>query len=681
MGNFFKQLATSVLGTLIALMILGGGSIVLVALAIAGLSLSSSDSREPTVADGSILKFDLATAVPTEPPEAEGSNALGSLLGTELPDRVALRALIDTLETAAQDDRITGLYLYSSGDGLGLSGYATLKEVRRALDRFRQADKPIVAYGVNWSEATYYLASVANDVWLNPFGTIEFNGLASSELFMVEALKKYGVGVQVVRSGKYKAAIEPFTLQQRSPESRQQLQALLGDLWQEVVTTVAAQRRVTPQQLTAIANQRGQLRADRAEVVGAIDGVAYEDEVLAKLGKLAPATDGDEPFEGLSLTDYGQAAKSDRADLSKLGRLTPSKTPESPTAEKSEDSTAKQSAAKSAANSTEQPAESPNDTAPDDTATPPADRTVALLYASGSIVSQGNADAIDSKQLAEQIRELRQDEAIAAIVLRINSPGGSATAAEIIQREVKLTRDRKPVVVSMGDYAASGGYWIATYGSHIVAEPTTITGSIGVFGLLPNVQQLGANNGLTWDTVKTSPLADLGTVTRPKTPAELAIFQESVNWVYDRFLHKVSQSRKLPRERVAQLAEGRVWSGVDARQVGLVDELGGLETAIAAAVRLAKLDPEAWQLAEYPKPEGMAWGPLRGLVPQTATAQTAAASPLATRVSLALGLAPPRSRGPLQQWAQTLQTELTWFDSLDDPHHIYARLPYRLEIR
>lgn len=663
MGNFFKQLIASALGTLIALGLVGGGTIALAALVIVGLSRSSEGSK-PTVANGTILEFDLTMAVPTEPPQDDGSDALGSLLGSEMPPRMALRPLLDTLAIAAQDDRITGLYLYSSDQGLGISGYATLKEVRRALDQFRRADKPILAYGVNWGESTYYLASVADEVWLNPFGTIEFNGLASSELFIAEALEKYGVGVQVVRSGKYKAAIEPFTLRQRSPESRQQLQALLGDLWQEVLATVATHRRVTPQQLTAIANQQGVMRAERAAAVGAIDGMAYEDEVLAKLGKRAPAA-GEADFERLSLVDYGRATHGDRPDQSQLGR---SKAPAPATP-------APDSKAESPKPETPEPSES---AAGESAAGGAEPGTVALLYANGAIGSEGSADGINGQELAQQMRDLRQDDEVAAVVLRINSPGGSATASEIIQREVQLTRDRKPVVVSMGDYAASGGYWIATYGSHIVAEPTTITGSIGVFGLLPNVQQLGANNGLTWDTVKTSPLADLGTLTRPKTPAELALFQESVSWTYDRFLQKVAQSRKLPPERVAQLAAGRVWSGADARQVGLVDELGGLETAIAAAVRLAKIEGTSWQLAEYPQPEGLAWGPLRGLGARTPAAHSGEAiAPLATY----LGLMPPRSRSPLQRWAATLQTELTWFDRLDDPHHIYARLPYRLEIR
>jgi protease-4 len=656
MGNFFKQLIASALGTLIALGLVGGGTVALMALLIVGIS-RSSEGNEPTVADGTVLEFDLAMAVPTVPSEDDGSEALGSLIGGDRPARMALRSLVDALAIAAKDDRIAGLYLYSSDQSMGVSGYATLREVRRALDQFRQTDKPILAYGTNWSETTYYLASVADEMWLNPFGTIEFNGLASSELFMAEALEKYGVGVQVVRSGRYKAAVEPFTLRQRSPESRQQLQALLGDLWQEVVTTVTTHRRVTPQQLAAIANQQGVMRAERAAAIGAIDAVAYEDEILDKLGKLAPAKDGEAAFEGLSLVDYGRAARSDRPDQSLLGRAK-SPAPSAPEAP---------------------PPEANRPEPGEDNSDGPGSGTVALLYANGAIGSQVSADGINGQQLAQQMRDLRQDDEVAAVVLRINSPGGSATASEVIQREVQLTRDRKPVVVSMGDYAASGGYWIATYGSHIVAEPTTITGSIGVFGLLPNVQQLGANNGLTWDTVKTSPLADLGTLTRPKTPAELALFQESVNWTYDRFLQKVSQSRKLPRQRVAELAAGRVWSGADARQVGLVDELGGLETAIAAAVRLAKLGGESWQLAEYPKPEGLAWGPLRGLMSQSAPANSGEA--IARPLAAYLGLTPPRSRSPLQRWAATLQTELAWLDSLDDPHHVYARLPYRLEVR
>ena len=653
MGSFFKQLIASILGTFIALGLMGGVSIGAIALLAISLAANSKEDTKPSVANGSLIEFDLATTVEAEPKGFKGSDALNEILGAEVVPQLSLRSLVDTLEAAARDDRITGLYLYSSDGSFGISGYATLKEVRRALDRFRSAGKTIVAYGVAWDEASYYLTSAADEVWLNPFGVIEFNGLASSEMFLTGAFEKYGIGVQVVRTGKYKAAVEPFTLKQRSPESRQQLQGLLGDLWQDVVATAATERKVTPQQLGAIAGQRGQLRADRAEVVGAIDGVAYQDEMLTKLGKLAPTDDEDRAFAGLSFTEYAKAAGSTGPAASRLGRAA---------APQNAQPAADDAVPQVSPQASDEPGEA-------------EERTVALLYANGAIVSDGSGtDNIDGDRLAADLRKLRENDDIAAIVLRIDSPGGSATASEIVQREVKLIRDRKPIVVSMGNYAASGGYWIATYGSHIVAEPTTITGSIGVFGLLPNVQTLGANNGITWDVVKTSPLADLGTVTRPKTPAELAIFQESVNWVYDSFLNKVAQSRQLPRERVAQLAQGRVWSGTDARQLGLVDELGGLETAIAAAVRLAKLETGSWQLDEYPQSEGFDWEPLLAI-----SARSRAGSAIAPLLN-AVGVV-PRSRGPLASWAAGLQSELSWLDSLDDPQGVYARMPYRLEIR
>jgi protease-4 len=283
------------------------------------------------------------------------------------------------------------------------------------------------------------------------------------------------------------------------------------------------------------------------------------------------------------------------------------------------------------------------------------------VYAEGEIVDgQGSGQQVGGDSFARQIRRARQDDDIKAMVLRINSPGGSVTASEEILREVRLTRDKKPVIVSMGDYAASGGYWIATGANYIFAEPNTITGSIGVFGLQFNVQKLGNVNGLTWDVVKTSRYADRTTVSRPKTPQELAIAQKSVNQIYNQFLDKVAQARKLPKPKVAQIAQGRVWSGQDAKQLGLVDKLGGIEDAIKYAAQEAKLG-EDWELDEYPEVDSLEERILKKLTNEASAQNTKLPDPLTAEFL-------------------KIQEDLAILKSMNDPRGIYARLPFNWRI-
>ncbi|HNC46262.1 MAG TPA: signal peptide peptidase SppA, partial [Acidobacteriota bacterium] len=286
---------------------------------------------------------------------------------------------------------------------------------------------------------------------------------------------------------------------------------------------------------------------------------------------------------------------------------------------------------------------------------------IAVVYAEGEIVDgTGTSDQIGGDRLAKQLRDLRQDPDVKAVVLRVNSPGGSASASEVIQREIILTKKAKPLIVSMGSYAASGGYWISTYADHIFAEPNTITGSIGVFGLLLNVGQLANDHGVTWDTVKTGKYADLGTISRPKTDEELALIQKTVDQIYDQFLAKVSESRKLPREKVAEIAQGRVWSGIDGKELGLVDELGGLEDAIKFAAKKANLG-DNWKTTEYPKPTTTEEKIRELLTSDEQPDRLAKTSPAV------------REFGRLQQ-------ELSILNSMNDPMHVYARLPFSIRI-
>jgi len=437
-------------------------------------------------------------------------------------------------------------------------------------------------------------------------GTVEINGFSSQQLFYTGALEKFGIGVQVIRVGKYKSAVEPFVLKKLSQENRQQTQALLSDLWGEFVTTVGKSRKITPGQLQAIADSQGEFTASEARTRRLVDKVAYLDEVVADLKQLTGSSEEDKSFRQIRISTY---AKVEDKDFKK--RTSKNK--------------------------------------------------IALVYAEGEIVNgQGSGQQVGGDRLARQLRQLRQDEDIKAVVLRINSPGGSVTASEEIQREVRLSRDKKPVIVSMGDYAASGGYWIATGANHIFAEPNTITGSIGVFGLQFNVQKLANSNGLTWDVVKTGRYADRATISRPKTPQELAIAQKWVNQIYDQFLNKVAESRKLPKQKVAQIAQGRVWSGQDAKALGLVDEIGGIDDAIEYAAKQAKLG-ENWELEEYPK--------LRSLEQRILETLTNEASARTQKVP-----------DPLTAEFLKIQADLAILQSMNDPRGIYARLPFTWRI-
>jgi protease-4 len=604
MRQFLKQTFASMLGSLAGLILffsLGTGGLILLVIA------AASRDTGPQVKNKSVLVFDLSLNITDSNPTSSTSEALGEAISGDETTSITLRTVLKALENARQDKRIVALYLdgsrTSAGNGTGL---ATLKEVREALERFRSAGKKIIAYNVDLGKQAYYLSSVADTVILNPMGTVEINGFSSQQLFYTGALEKFGIGVQVIRVGKYKSAVEPFVLKKLSQENRQQTQALLSDLWGEFVTTVGKSRKITPRQLQAIADSQGEFTASEARTKRLVDKVAYLDEVVADLKKLTGSSEEDKSFRQIRLSTYAKVEDKDFKTRTSKNKI-------------------------------------------------------ALVYAEGEIVNgQGSGQQVGGDRLARQLRQLRQDEDIKAVVLRINSPGGSVTASEEIQREVRLSRDKKPVIVSMGDYAASGGYWIATGANHIFAEPNTITGSIGVFGLQFNVQKLANSNGLTWDVVKTGRYADRTTISRPKTPQELAISQKSVNQIYDQFLNKVAESRKLPKQKVAQIAQGRVWSGQDAKALGLVDEIGGIDDAIEYAAKQAKLG-ENWELEEYPK--------LRSLEQRILETLTNEASARTQKVP-----------DPLTAEFLKIQADLAILQSMNDPRGIYARLPFTWRI-
>ena len=604
MRQFLKQTLASLVGSLAGLILffsLGAGGLVFL------LILAASRDEGPKVKDNSVLVFDLSQDITDTTPTSSTSEALGEALSGDQTNSVTLRTVLDTLDKARQDKRIIGIYLdgskTSSGSGTGL---ATLKEVRKALERFRSAGKRIIAYDVDLGKQEYYLSSVADTVVLNPMGSLQISGFSSQPLFYTGALQKFGIGVQVIRVGKYKSAVEPFLLKKLSPENKQQTQALLGGLWYDFLATVGKSRKLTPVQLQAIANSQGELMASEALQQRLVDKVAYLDEVVTDLKKLTGSSEKDKSFRQIRLTTYADVKSKDFKERT-------------------------------------------------------SDNKIAMVYAQGEIVNgQGRGQQVGGQSFARQLRQVRQDEDVKAVVLRINSPGGSATASEEILREVRLTSQKKPVIVSMGDYAASGGYWIATGANHIFAEANTITGSIGVFGLQFNVQKLASDYGITWDVVKTGRYADSATISRPKTPQELAIAQKSVNQIYNQFLNKVAQSRKLPVQKVAQIAQGRVWSGQDAKKLGLVDEIGGIDDAIEYAAKQANLRDD-WEVEEYPKVRSLEKRILEKLTSDESAQERKLADPLTAEFL-------------------KIQADLAILKSMNDPRGVYVRLPFNWRI-
>lgn len=610
MRQFLKYTLASLTGSFLFFVLLGSlltlGAVGLVGVLIAGLGQAG---EAPTVEKDTVLVYDLSTLIP-DSPEAIDPRAI--LLGGAPPAEVTLRQAVLAIEAAATDDRIVALYLKGGGAGMG-TGLASQAELYGAIEAFRATDKPILAYDISWSEGEYALAALADTVYLHPFGEIEMNGLYAETMYQADALKKLGVGVQVTRVGKYKSAVEPLIRNAMSPEEREQTQRLLGDVWQTLLASTAKLRSLSPQQFQTIANTQGFLFGAEAKTQKLADAIAYEDEVITALREITGEVEGensDLDFRQISLARYASTVDDPLTSRSSANEI-------------------------------------------------------ALVYAEGPIVD-GDDNGFDAgsviagNTLARQLRQLRQDDQVKAVVLRVNSPGGSATASEVILREMQLLREAdKPVVVSMGNVAASGGYWIAAQADAILAEPTTITGSIGVFGIFLNLEDLGTKVGVNWDGVKTAEFADIFSTTRPRTPAELVVLQRSVDTIYDAFLDRVAEGRNLPRAQVADLAQGRVWSGKAALDLGLVDQLGGLGPAITTAAELAELGDD-WRLQDYPEPNE--WQRfLRIFLSTEATVATAQA--------------------PLT--AQVLQfvDETQLIRSLNDPRGAYALMPYRFVVK
>lgn len=611
MGNFFKQIFANLIGTLLALMIFTGT--VTTGLVILVFAAMTSQSIESAVTNKSVLVFNLSMKITDSKPSY--NQPLKKILYGGNEPRMSLRSILKSINEASKDNKIVAIYIDGSkAKGINEVGFTTLKEIRQALKKFRSSGKQVIAYGVNWGEKEYYLSSIANKVVLNPLGEMEINGFNSQPMFLAGALQKYGVGVQVLRMGKFKGAVEPLILEKLSPENRQQTQKLLNDMWREWLTTVGNSRKINPQNLQVIADNQGILHADEAKNYGLVDQVTYFDEVMRDLKKITNSKKSEKTFTQITLEKYSNLTHG----ISHTTKNSKNK--------------------------------------------------IAIVYAEGEIVDgEGEYKQVGGDYFAKVLRKIRQCKDIKAVVLRINSPGGSATASEIIQREVHLTRKFKPVVVSMGDVAASGGYWIAADSNRIFAEVFTITGSIGVFGVSFNIKDLGNNNGITWDSVKTGRYADSKTVSRPKSIEELKLYQRSINQIYTFFLNKVAKGRNLPPEKVGKIAEGRVWSGIAARELGLVDEIGGLNAAITYAVKQAKLGND-WIIQEYPKMDSIKeWFFSKA---SEETTKTLGISDKSLQIE-----------NPIMAEFQKLRREIAVWQGMNDPKGIYARLLFNILIK
>jgi len=534
MKEFFKFMLASILGIMIA-------GVLLLLIAIGIISAMVSVSEEPAVVSANsmlMLKFDYDIVDRAKSNPLEGL-AFGMFEGEKT---VGLNDLLDCIRKAKTDDNIKGIYLNPTDI---LAGMATVEEIRAALKDFKTSGKFVYAYGEYLSQKAYYLVTVADSLVMNPQGSVDFRGLGGERSFYKKGLEKLGIEVQIVRHGKFKAAVEPFLLDKMSDENRLQTETYLKSIWHEMLMDISASRKLSFDELNDVADMVATFRkADFAQEKKLVDRLKYKDQVIGDLKKLT----GTEEKDDIKAIDIHKYIKVPEQIVKKtLAR-----------------------------------------------------KKIAVIYASGSIDANVSGDGIKSEELSKTIREARRDSSIKAIVLRINSPGGSAYGSEVIWREVKLAAEAKPVIASMGDVAASGGYYIACAADTILADRTTITGSIGIFGIIPNVQKLMTDKlGITQDVVTTNEHSDMLSLTRPMSAFERNLMQERIEDGYQTFITRVGEGRRMNVSSVDSIGQGRVWAATNAKEVKLIDSYGGLTEAIALAKKMAKLDN--YRIVNLPK--------------------------------------------------------------------------------
>ncbi|BEH00572.1 signal peptide peptidase SppA [Bacteroides sedimenti] len=472
--------------------------------------------------------------------ERTEENPLLQLIGEEY-STYGLDDILLSIKKAKENEDIKGIYIQAR---MLNASYASLQEIRNALADFKKSGKFIVAYSDNYTQKLYYLSSVADKVLLNPKGMIEWKGLASQPIFYKDLLKKIGVEMQVFKVGTYKSAVEPFIATQMSPANREQVTEFVGSIWNEILNGVSASRKISKDSLNAYADRMIMFYpSEQAVKCHLADTLIYKNDVRDYLKRMTK-TDKKDDLAVMSLKD-----------MINLKRNVPKNK---------------------------------------------SGNAIAVYYAFGEIDT--NADGgIISEKVIKDLREIRENKDIKAVVLRVNSPGGSAFGSEQIWNEIKALKKEKTVVVSMGDYAASGGYYISCAADCIVAEPTTLTGSIGIFGMFPNVKGLTDKVGLNFDVVKTNKFSDLGALGRGLNSDEQTLIQMNINQGYNTFLSRCAEGRKMSKEKMEKIAEGRVWTGEKAKKIGLVDELGGIDKAIQIAAQKAKV--KEYTLLSFPEKE------------------------------------------------------------------------------
>lgn len=505
-------------------------------------AIVSSGNKPVSISDNSILVLKAGANIPDRGDQNPFAGI--DIVNMSFTPTPGLNEILRNIEKAAADTKIKGILIEN---GLLPSGWATTEEIRKALLKFRESGKFVVSYSDNiLTQECYYLSTAADKIYINPASYVEFKGLSSDVIFFKKALEKIGVEVQVTRHGKFKGAVEPFILDKLSDANKAQIKDYTGSIWKQVISDISASRNLSGDQLNTIADNLDGNIAAGALKSKLVDGLLYRDELIDSLKALS-------------------GIKSDK-DLNLVQMYKYSKVPDTRFSFSNK-------------------------------------KKIAVVYASGDIVAgKGNDNSIGGNYYAEVIRKIRTDTSYKAIVLRVNSPGGSAIASDIIWRELELTAGVKPVIISMGNYAASGGYYISAPGTKIYADPMTISGSIGVFGLLPDISKLFDQKlGLSTETINTNKNSDFPTVFRPMNQYEKELMQTSIEKTYNEFVSKVALGRKLKEERVDSIGQGRVWSGTSAMSIGLIDEMGGLEEAIKGAAKLAGLD--TYSIRELPELE------------------------------------------------------------------------------
>ena len=535
MKDFIKYTMATVVGLVLVSIIMG----ILTFVSMAGMI--ASEGMSSPIEKKSVLRITLKGSIT----ERAGEENPLSKLGGETTQQIALDQALQALEKAAKNDKIEGIYM----EGGILSAYpAEVQELRQALLKFKKSGKWIIAYADTYSRSAYYLCSVADKVYLNPIGMLDWSGLSSNPMFFTGLMKKLGIKMQVFKVGTYKSAVEPYIAEQMSDANREQVSSYQQSIWNNMLKDVAKSRKTTAEALNSLADSLTILSGPEASVKGGlVDKLCYQDEVK-KILKNKAKMEEDESLRFVSISDVALS-------------------------------------------------EELNDKVDDE---------IAVYYAYVEIkedITGGFAQesAITSKQMTKDLQELREDDDVKAVVLRVNSPGGSAYASEQIWREVQLLSKEKPVIVSMGALAASGGYYISCGANKIFAEPTTLTGSIGIFGMIPDATELLTDKlGLSFDVVKTNAHSDFGAMGRPLNESECRLMQAYINQGYELFTGRVAQGRKISQDSVKAVAEGRVWTGEQAMKIGLVDKLGNLNDAIAAAAKAAKI--EKYSVGRYPEP-------------------------------------------------------------------------------